>query len=98
MAKGPRIHTVALPDPRTECVVPYYGYLGPFLRKHCGTAPSRTTLLKWITNGRGYPILRGGPYLALPMFRQMKRPMTTTEAMSRWLTSLRALERKAGLR
>jgi len=32
------------------------------------------------------------------MFRQMKRPMTTTEAMSRWLTALRCLELKAGLR
>jgi len=75
-------------------VVPYYAYVTVFLRKHYGEPPSRTTLLKWITNGRGYPLVRGGPYLALPIFRRLKRPMTTTEAMSRWLTQLRKMERE----
>ena len=75
-------------------MVPYYAYVTTFLRKHYGHPPSRTTLLKWITNGRGYPLERGGPYLALPIFRRLKRPMTTTQAMSRWLTLLRQLERE----
>ncbi len=98
MAKGPRIHTVAPPDRRTEDVEPYYAYVTKFLAKHGQGSPSRTTLLKWITNGRGYPVLRGGPYLALPIFRQLKRPMTSRQAMGRWLTALRLLEDKAGAR
>ncbi len=98
MARPPSIHTVASPNQKTEQVEPYYRYVRGFLVKHYGAAPSRTTLLKWITNGRGYPVLRGGPYLALPVFRRLKRPMTTRQAMSRWLTRLRVLEREVGQR
>ena len=93
-----KVHTVDPPNQRTEKVEPYYAYVADLLRQHFDTAPTRTTLLKWITNGRGYPVVRGGPYLALPIFRRLKKPMTTRQAMSRWLTTLRALEIEEGQR
>jgi hypothetical protein len=93
-----KIFTVDPPDQRTEKVESYYAYVPKLLLAQFGTSPSRTTLLKWIANGKGYPIVRGGPYLALPIFRRLKKPMTTQQAMSRWLTTLAHLEEEEGLR
>ena len=80
-------------DRKTETVQPYYAYVGRFMEKHFGRAPSRTTLQKYMK--RGFPVRRGGPYVTMPMFYELKRPMTTTQSMSRFLTLVRKLEKTA---
>lgn len=88
-------YKVRPPNRRTETPVPYYAYVASLLRRQWGWCPSRTTLSKWL-NGEGYPIERGGPYVVLPVYRAGKKPMTTAEAMSRWLTVVRNVAKQMG--
>jgi len=81
---------------KTERIVPYYDYFVKMCQKHLGRNPSRTTLWKYLSNG--YPVAKGGPYIKIPVFESLKRPTTTREAMSRFLTLVRKLEKDNGLR
>lgn len=76
----------------TEEAVYYYPYVGEFMQKHFGRKPSRTTLGKYLK--AGYPIKKGGPYVVMPTFDALHRPMATRQAMERFLTLVRLLERK----
>lgn len=86
-------HVKPEPNRRTETVVSYYEQMGKLCDRHFGGRPSRNTLLKYLK--KGYPVRRGGPYVRVPVFYSVKRPMTTIQAMGRFLTTVRYLERKA---
>lgn len=80
------------PDKRRENVVSYYEYGADFFERHFGRRPSRNTLYKYLI--RGYPIIRNGPRVRVPIFDALKRPMTTEQAMDRFLTLIRHLEKQ----
>lgn len=80
------------PDPKRERAIGYYRHAGDLFERHFGRRPSRTTLYKYLVNG--YPVERGGPKVRLPVYYALKRPMTTVEAMARFLTEVRHLERR----
>lgn len=82
-------------DPEAEDVVSYYEYVPVMLQRHMGARPSRTSMHKYLE--RGFPVQRGGPYVRFPVFRRLKRPMTTVEAMERWLTVVRDLHDELGI-
>jgi len=87
----PEAQRVKPPNLRTETPVYYYEYAASFCDKHFGAAPSRATLGNWAKNG--YPVAKGGPYVEVPIRNVLKRPMTTKEAMSRFLTAVREAEK-----
>lgn len=95
LANPRRVPVKPGPDRRREQVVGYYEHAARFCERHFGRRPSRTTLYKYLV--KGFPITRGGPYVQVPVFTELKRPMTTVEAMGRFLTTVRELERKHGL-
>lgn len=78
------------PDPVKESVVYYYEELPKLYRRTWGVEPSRTTLTNWLAGG--YPIRRGGPYVAMPCWTVLRRPLSTRQALSRWITLVRKLE------
>ncbi len=78
------------PDRRSEKVVGYYSYVADLFAKRFGRRPSRTTMFKYLS--RGYPVARGGPYIEVPIFLELKRPMTTVQAMQRFMGAVRRLE------
>ena len=78
-------------DPKNETAVPYYERAGAFFKLHFGHEPSRNTLYKYMVDG--FPVEYGGPYVELPHFKKLKRPYTTIEAMERFLTVVRSIER-----
>lgn len=84
------------PRPKDEEAVYFYSFAPLFFEKHFGRAPSRTTLGKYLEHG--YPIKRGGPRVMVPVYLELKRPMTTKQAMERLLTVIRSLERRHGIR
>jgi len=79
-------------DPEKEAVVGFYDQAAAFFKLHFNHEPSRTTLYKYLTNG--YPVEYGGPYVAVPHFKKLKRPFTTVEALDRMLTVIRREERR----
>jgi hypothetical protein len=81
------------PNRRKERVVGYYDHLAYVCERYFGRRPSRTTLYKYLV--RGYPVARGGPYVRMPVFDSLKRPMTTAEAVARFLSLVRKLERSS---
>lgn len=83
------------PNPRTEHVEAWYDYAPAFFAEHFGRSVSRNTLGKYIRDG--FPVCRHGPKVEVPVFLVIKRPMTTREAMDRFLTIVRHLEKKLGL-
>lgn len=88
------LYTVPPPNRRTrsvETVVPYHPYFGSLIEGLYGRRPSRTSLTNYLHEG--YPVARGGPRVSVPVFTGLKRPMTTVEAMDRFVTTIRALER-----
>lgn len=93
MAKKRFHKVIPAANAKKETVVPYYAYASGFFKKHFGRAPSRTTLNKYLDNG--YPIQRGGPYVRMPVITQLKHRKTTVQAMGRFLTVVRNLERKS---
>lgn len=80
------------PNRETEDVVSYYETARPFFQKNFGRAPCRTTLFKYLENG--FPIRKGGPYVRIPALRELDRPITTVQAMRRFLTLVRVLQRE----
>ncbi len=91
---GRKIIPVPQPDFSKERKVPYYEYFPQWFLMNEGEAPCRFSLEKW--SKTGYPVDRGGPYLQMPMKRQMKRCYTSPEAVERWATIKQKLEREAG--
>jgi len=92
-----RIHRIK-PGPRRyqETVVNYYSYAAEFFKKNYDWEPVRYTLYKYMRDG--YPIAKGGPWVAMPIYMSAKRPMTTKESMDRFLTVVRRLENRANAR
>jgi hypothetical protein len=79
-------------DPKNEQVVSYYEHAATVCEREFGRRPSRTTLFKYLLNG--FPVRRGGPYVTIPTFDQLKRKMTTVEAFERFIAIVRRLEAK----
>jgi len=86
------LEAVTPPNLKTETRVFYYEYMASFSERHFGAVPSRSTMLNWARDG--YPVARGGPYIEVPIQTVLKRPMTTKQAMSRFLTVVRKHERE----
>jgi hypothetical protein len=83
------------PDRRREHVVGYYEHASKIMERHFGRRPSRMSVYKYLS--QGYPVARRGPYVEMPVFMALKRPMTTTEAMDRFVTLVRYLECQHGI-
>jgi len=93
MATIKKLHKVTPgPQRHEETVVGYYEYAAKFFKKHFGLKPVRYTFYMYMANG--YPVAKHGPRVAVPIFKEAKRPMTTKESMERFLTIVRRLERQ----
>lgn len=83
---------VPAPKPRSEEVVQYYEHAGDVIEQVFGRRPSRNALYKYLRGG--FPVQRGGPYVLMPTYTALKRQLTTRQAMQRWVTVVRTLERE----
>ncbi len=88
-----RLHRVTpAPDWRAETQVAYYQHAADVIERYMGARPSRNTLCKYLQHG--FPVRPGGPYVQMPARKQLNRAVTTVEAMNRWLTVVRHLQRR----
>lgn len=94
MMSKKKIYKVHPPRRHQESVVFYYQYGMAFFERHFGTPSCRQSLYNYMIDG--YPVAKGGPRVAMPVYMSVKRPKTTEEAMERFLTQVRKLE--AGLK
>ena len=91
-----QVHEIDKPiNPGRETKVGYYDHLKQFCRLHFGRAPSRQTLHEWKT--KGYPLQKGRIYVRVPAYYEVRTPMTTIQAVNRWLTMVRHLQKKHDL-
>lgn len=90
-----KVYKVRGPNPKREKPVPYYEHAGEVCERVFGRRPSRTTLFKYLQ--RGFPVKRHGPYVQMPVMWELKRPMTTREAMARFISRVQTLEARYGV-
>lgn len=76
-------------DPKGETAVPYYQAMGDVCEKHFGRRPCRQSLWRYLEYG--FPVRQHGPYVMVPIFHELNRPMTTRETMSRFVTVVKYL-------
>lgn len=91
------VYHVEPPDVSRETPVAYYRYAARRFQELCGRAPSRYTLTKYIHNMPGFPVTRGGPYVEVPVYYELKAVKTTEEAMERFFQRVMELERELGI-
>lgn len=91
------VYEVEGPDFENEETVPYYEEAAEVFESIFGRKPSRNGLMAYLHSRPGYPIKRGGPYVAMPVRTRLKRVWTTKEAMRRWAEAVRELEEIEGV-
>lgn len=85
------------PDPKAEKLVPYYSYASECFEHEQGRSPSRNSLTKYVYEKPGFPVLKGGPYVKVPIIIQLKRVYTTEQAMKRFFKLIAKIEKEEGV-
>ena len=76
-------------NPKKEEVVGYYLAMGDACLEHFGKRPSRQSLWRYLEFG--FAARPRGPYVLVPHFYELNRPMTTVQALGRMITAIKYL-------